>query len=107
MVRLADLVGRVVKIEELINEQISARLEKVEKTINDILIPGMAKADEDRMAMKADTSEILAFVSGVKKTGSLAKRYGPKALTFGAGLFTAIGFGNPELWAFLAKFFVG
>lgn len=104
---LSELNARVIKIEAIINEQISLRLEQVEKTINDTVIPGMNKADLDRTAMKADTAEILAFVSGVKKTGSLAVRYGPKIVTFGAGIFTAIGLGNPNLWAFVTKFFGG
>lgn len=84
---------------------LAGRIEKVENMIEQTIVPDMEKANADRIAMKADTEQILAFVSGAQKAGSVAVRYGPKLITFGAGIFTAAGIGNPAVWKFVSGFF--
>lgn len=68
---------------------------------------------EDRVAaveaslgkVAADTSEILAVLTATKSVAGFARKYGVRIITFGAGIFTAAGIGNPKVWAFISQFF--
>ena len=86
-------------------DALADRVAKVEHAIEKVILPDMEQAKLERAAMKDDTEQILAFVSGAQKAGSIAVRFGPKLITFGAGIFTAAGIGNPKVWAFVSGFF--
>lgn len=55
--------------------------------------------------VKDNTVEIISLVDGGKKIFGFAKKHWKTALTFGAGLMTALGIGNPELTKFFYTFF--
>lgn len=45
------------------------------------------------------------FVTGTTKIFGFAKKHWMKALSFGCGLMTAAGIGNPAVWNFIRHFF--
>jgi len=81
------------------------RVAKIEHTIETVIIPDMTIATRHREEIKQDLERVLAVVTGAEKVGGFVVRYGPKAITFGAGIMTAAGLGNPEVLKFVGSFF--
>jgi hypothetical protein len=54
-----------------------------------------------------NTTEILNILTYTKSVAGLVKRWGPRAVIFGAGIFTTAGVGNPKVWQFISHFFGG
>lgn len=52
-----------------------------------------------------NTAGILDAVTFSRNTFGYVRKYGPKAITFGAGIMTAAGLGNPKIWAYIGTFF--
>jgi len=56
-------------------------------------------------AIEENTAAIRDAVTFTKNGFGYVKKYGPKALTFGAGLMTAAGIGNPHILSFITQYF--
>lgn len=54
-----------------------------------------------------NTSELLAVANATKTAYGFIRKHGPKAISFGAGIMTILGIGNPELWLYVRHFFGG
>lgn len=72
----------------------------------------IAALERDMATVKANvetaannSAEILAIISYAKSGAGLVKKWGPRAVVFGAGLFTSAGIGNPNVWKFVSHFF--
>ena len=85
--------------------ELHERLEAVEKQIVEIILPDMVNAKEQREKIKSDLERALAILTGAEKVGGYVKQYGPKAITFGAGIMTAAGIGNQKVLSFITSFF--
>lgn len=94
--RIADLAKRVEAVEGDITE--------VRSIINDKVLPEMQGAKTERLEMQQDLKTIIAIVSGAEKVGGFLARHGKVIVTFGAGLMTALGIGNPDVWRFISTF---
>ncbi len=81
------------------------RVAELERVHKEEILPAIKHGNEQRELMKQDVSKILAVVTGAEKVGSVVVRYGPKVITFGAGIMTAAGLGNPEVLKFITSFF--
>lgn len=81
------------------------RVAKIEEKIEGYIMPTLQAGIEQREAIKQDVEKVLAIVSGAEKVGGFVKRNLPRAITFGAGIMTAAGVGNPEVLKFISTFF--
>jgi hypothetical protein len=54
-----------------------------------------------------NTSELLAVANATKSIAGFVRKHGPKAISFGAGIMTILGVGNPQLWKYIGTFFGG
>lgn len=70
---------------------------KTDKRLTDV--------EADLKTVKNNTVEILSFVDGGKKVFGFAKKHWKTGLTFGAGLMTAAGIGNPKILTFISTYF--
>ena len=84
-----DLEGRVTHLE--------GRMNAVE------IVAGAAAANAKVAA--DNTKELLAIANATKGAIGFAKKHGPKLISFGCGVMTILGFGNPELWKYVSHFF--
>lgn len=67
---------------------------------------GLKSGLETRMAsIEENTQQILGAITFTKNTAGYVSKYGPKALTFGAGLMTAAGIGNPHILSYITQYF--
>lgn len=53
----------------------------------------------------SNTAELLAIANATKTVAGIIRKHGPKAISFGAGIMTILGIGNPELWKYIGHFF--
>lgn len=84
---------------------INERVIKLEQIMAETVLPHIEASNATREEMRQDIGRILAVVTGAEKVGGFLKRYGPRAIVFGAGAMTTLGFGNQDLWKFIANFF--
>lgn len=71
-------------------------------------IRSIASAAHEAAKTAADnTAQLLSIATAAKGFVGFVKKYGPKTLTFGAGIMTAAGAGNPAIWRFIGSFFGG
>jgi hypothetical protein len=66
-----------------------------------------ASAAADAAKAVANTAELLALANATKSLAGFVRKHGPKAISFGAGIMTILGIGNPELWKYISHFFGG
>lgn len=69
---------------------LEADMSKISTTVQDI---------NDKIDTVVDVLTVTKSLSG------FVKSYGPKAITFGAGIMTAAGIGNPAVLKFIIHFF--
>lgn len=94
--RLDNLEARLTAIED---EMATIKADIAEaKTARGIM-------QDDLVSMKNDTAKILDFLTGVDKIGGMARRHWRTILTFGCGIMTAAGLGNPDVIEYVRKFF--
>jgi hypothetical protein len=55
--------------------------------------------------VNSQLSDIRAFITGTNQVFGFAKKHWMKALSFGCGLMTAAGVGNPNVIHFIQHFF--
>lgn len=84
-----DLTGRVTSLE--------GRMNAVETVASSAARSAKEAAD--------NTRELLAIATATKGAIGFAKKHGPKVISFGCGVMTILGFGNPELWHYISNFF--
>lgn len=53
----------------------------------------------------ASTQGVIDLHNNVSTLWEFARKHGPKIVTFGAGIMTAAGIGNPEVLKFISNFF--
>jgi hypothetical protein len=64
-----------------------------------------ASAAQDAAKAVANTAELLAIANATRTVAGIIRKHGPKAISFGAGIMTILGIGNPELWKYIGHFF--
>lgn len=62
-------------------------------------------AAADAATAANNTAELLAIANATKSVAGFIRRHGPKAISFGCGVMTILGVGNPELWKYVGHFF--
>ena len=90
------LPGRVASLE--------GRMFQVEQGLGDVRTVALA-ANRNAAEAAANTRELLAIANATKGAIGFAKKHGPKLISFGCGVMTILGFGNPELWKYVSGFF--
>lgn len=98
------LDGADVKYMGRNGENLEHRIAVLEDTVTAIT-GDVLNVKKDVLKVKDDTSEILAILTATRTGLGYAKKYGPRVITFGAGLATAAGMGNPKVTQFLSVFF--
>jgi hypothetical protein len=77
------------------------RMDSIEKRVGALETTVKTKLD----IIENNTRELLGAFTFTKNTAGYITKYGPKVMTFGAGLMTAVGVGNPKLWQYISTFF--
>lgn len=67
----------------------------------------MATMQSDMVTVKANTAQILDVLTTARTAGGYIKKYGGRAIVFGAGLFTSAGLLNPKVGQYIVAFFGG
>lgn len=84
------------------------KTEEIEKRVG-ALETAMGTLQEDLNAFKQGVDDkldqIIVYVTGFNKVLGFTKRNWKTAITFGAGLMTAAGIGNPAILGFVSNFF--
>lgn len=86
-------------------QQLEQRVSNVETVIKEQVLPHIENDEKIHKELRDGQAEILAWVSGAKKTTKFVRKYGAHAVTFTVGLMGAAGIGNPAVLAFISKFF--
>lgn len=84
--RIDGLENRVGKLELAFSEMKAAHVDAM-----------------DQLDAKLDT--IVTFVTGANTVFGFAKQHWKTAITFGAGIMSALGVGNPAVLNFVSSFF--
>lgn len=64
-----------------------------------------AKAALSAAQAAEGVKELLGVANATKSVAGFVRKHGPKLISFGAGIMTILGVGNPELWKFVGHFF--
>lgn len=91
-------------------EAIEGRLDELENKMTDHITATAQQYQTLKSEMQVvvdNSAEILAVLTAAKKVGGIAVKHWKTAIIFGAGVMSAAGFGNPEVWAFINKFLGG
>ena len=77
---------------------LESRVLKLETDMSNHVLPKLQEID-------GKLSIIVDVVTATKTIRDYAVKYGAKTITFGAGVMTAAGIGNPKVMAFIVSFF--
>lgn len=85
-------------------ECIEARIEGLEERMTELsgISPRIKKLEE---TLDVRLASIENFVGGYNTVAGLTKKHWKTVLTFGAGLMSAAGIGNPKVTEFITAFF--
>jgi hypothetical protein len=101
--RLTEVEKRCLAVEQDL-AQVKTDVHKIKNT-QQIAAGEMTTLKSTVAQVKTNTDQILSVVDGGKKVFGFAMKHWKTALTFGAGLMTAAGIGNPEMTKFISDFF--
>jgi hypothetical protein len=108
--RLRGVEGRIAVVE---NDLAKIKLD-IHATKNEMQV-ATAEAEKMKKSLTAvanelaevrqNTNDILGWVSGANTVFGFAKKHWRTALTFGCGIMTAAGIGNPTILNFISNLF--
>ena len=84
-------------------KSVADRIDNMEKGFNARLLV----VEKGFSSMKTEVDEILSIAKTLKTGTTFIAKHGKTIITFGAGLMTAAGVGNPLIWEYILKYFGG